>query len=161
MRLHRRSVRIGVLPAFTAALVGFSALLGGCSAHGLMAVARFQLAPEHIIVERRSDAAYERLFPYYVELCAASQFQSRLTGVVGAPPGHAVLYLKGACKIDDAPIPQLQRCPRVATSLDDPKHGVGISVNQHFKNVNWVATPGYDLFFEGNLAPGERLTRAI
>ena len=159
MRLRRRGVGSGVRRTFTAALVVFSALLGGCSAHGLMAMARFQLAPEHIIAERRADAAYERLFPYYVELCAASQFQSRLTGVAGAPPGHAVLYLKGACKIDDAPFPQLKRCPRVATSLDDPKHGVGISVNQHFKNVNWVAIPGYDLFFEGDLAPGERLTR--
>lgn len=48
----------------------------------------------------------------------------------------------------------------MATSLDDPEHGVGISVNQYFKNVNWVATPGYNRFFEGDLAPGERLSQA-
>lgn len=158
MRLHRRGVATGVRRAFTVALLGFAALLGGCSAHGLMA--RFQLVPEHIIVERRADAAYEGLFPYYVELCAASQYQSKLTGAGGGLPGHAVLYLKGACRIDDAPFPRLQRCSRVATSLDDPEHGVGISVDRYFKNVNWVATPGHDLFFEGDLAPGERLTRA-
>jgi hypothetical protein len=158
MRLHRRGVATCVPRAVAVALVGFAAVLGGCSGNGLMA--RFQLAPKHIIVERRADAAYERLFPHYVELCAGSQYQSKLTGAGGGLVGHAVLYLKGACKIDDAPFPQLQRCPRVATSLDDPQHGVGISVDQYFKNVNWVATPGYDLFFEGNLAPGERLTRA-
>jgi hypothetical protein len=33
-------------------------------------------------------------------------------------------------------------------------------VNRWFRNVNWVATPGNALFYEGNLAPGERLTRA-
>jgi hypothetical protein len=48
----------------------------------------------------------------------------------------------------------------VATSLRDPEHGAGISVNQMFRNVNWVATPGYELVFPGGLAPGERLTRA-
>lgn len=149
-RLHRCGVTTRVRQAVAVVLVGLTALLGGCSENGLMA--RFQLAPKHIIVERRADAAYERLFPYYVELCAASQFQSKLTREGGGPAGHAVLYLKGACKIDDAPFPQLQRCTRVASSLDDPKHGVGISVNQYFKNVNWVAIPGYDLFFEGNLA---------
>jgi hypothetical protein len=158
MRLHQRGAATGVRRALTVALAGFSALLGGCSENGLMA--RFQLVPAHVIVDRRADAAYERLFPFYIELCAGSQYQSKLTGAVGGPVGHAVLYLKGACKIDDAPFPQLRRCPRVATSLDDPQHGVGISVDQYFKNVNWVATPGYDLFFEGNLAPGERLTRA-
>ncbi len=158
MRLHRRGAGTGVRWAFAVALAGFSVLLGGCSENGLMA--RFQLVPEHIIVERRADAAYERLFPFYVELCAGSQYQSKLTGAAGGPVGHAVLYLKGACKTDDAPFPQLHRCPRVATSVDDPQHGVGISVDQYFKSVNWVAIPGFDLFFEGNLAPGERLTRA-
>jgi hypothetical protein len=158
MPLHRPSFAFGARRAFTVALVGFATLLGGCSENGVMA--RFRLVPEHIIVERRADAAYERVFPFYVELCAGSQYQSKLTGAGGGLVGHAVLYLKGACKIDDAPFPQLQRCPRVATSLDDPQHGVGISIDQYFRNVNWVATPGYDLFFEGNLAPGERLTRA-
>jgi hypothetical protein len=118
------------------------------------------LKPDDIIIERRPDAEYEKLFPYYVELCAASQFRSKLTGEGGGPAGHAILYIKGACKDEDAPFPQLRRCRRVATSLKDPEHGAGVSVNQMFKNINWVATPGYDLVFPGGLAPGERLTLA-
>jgi hypothetical protein len=139
------------------ATIGLATLLGGCAEDGVMA--RFMLKPDHIIIEQRPDAAYEELFPYYVELCAASQFRSKLTGP-GGIAGHAVMYLKGACKDDDTPFPQLRRCRDVATTLDDPEHGAGISVNAQFKSINWVAVPGYELFFAGNLAPGERLTRA-
>src|SRR5262249_47550108 len=76
------------------------------------------------------------------------------------PAGHPILYIKGACKDENAPFPQLRRCHVVATSLKDPEHGAEVSVNQMFKNVNWVATPGYDLVFPGGLPPGERLTLA-
>jgi hypothetical protein len=55
------------------------------------------------------------------------------------------LYIKGACKDDEAPFPQLRRCRGIATSLKDPQHGAGVSVNQMFKNINWVAVPGYEL----------------
>ena len=142
---------------FVFAIFGLAAFLGGCDEDGI--VARLMLKPDHIIIEQRPDAAYEKFFPYYVELCAASQFRSKLKGP-GGVAGHAVMYLKGACKDDDAPFPQLRRCRHVATTLDDPEHGAGISVNAQFKSINWVAVPGYELFFAGNLAPGERLTRA-
>ena len=142
--------------AIAFAAIGFATLLGGCGDDGILA--RILLKPGHIIVEKRPDEAYERLFPYYVELCAGSQFRAKLTGF-GGVAGHAVMYLKGACKDDAAPYPQLRRCRRVTMSLDDPEHGAGISVNRWFKSVNWVAIPGYRLFFDGNLAPGERLTR--
>ncbi len=154
------NLRIGgnaIRRLFIFAVVGFAILLGGCVADGIMS--RLMLKPDHIIIEQRPDAAYEKLFPYYVELCAASQFRSKLTGPAGVA-GHAVMYLKGACKDDDAPFPQLRRCRHVATTLDDPEHGAGISVNAQFLSINWVAVPGYELFFAGNLAPGERLTRA-
>jgi hypothetical protein len=140
------------------AAVGLAALLGGCVQDGLLEMPHFQLKPDDIIVERRPDMEYEKLFPYYVELCAASQFRSKLTGEEGGPAGHAILYIKGACKDDDAAFPQLRRCHGIATSLRDPEHGVGVSVNQMFRNVNWVATPGYELVFSGGLVPGERLT---
>jgi hypothetical protein len=52
---------------------------------------------------------YERLVPYYVELGAASQFRSKLTGEEGDVAGHAALYFKGACKDENAPFPQLRR----------------------------------------------------
>jgi len=48
----------------------------------------------------------------------------------------------------------------VATELNDPEHGAGVSVGRWFRNVNWVAVPGYSLFYQGNLATGERLTQA-
>ena len=140
------------------AAIGFATLLGGCVNDGVMG--RFQLKPDDVIVERRPDLAYEKLFPYYVELCAASQFRSKLTDEGGGAGGHAIIYIKGACKDDGAPYPQLRRCSRVATRLDDPEHGAGVSVNRMFKNINWVAVPGYELVFQGNLAAGQPLTRA-
>jgi hypothetical protein len=136
------------------ALPAFTALLAGC---GLMS--RFVMTSDRIIVERRPDPMYDQLFAYYVELCATSQFRSNEKGF-GGVTGHAVMYIKGACKDEQAPFPQLRRCRAIATSLDDPEHGVGISVGRWFKNVNWVAVPGYKLFFNGNLAPGQRLTQA-
>ena len=104
------------------------------------------------------EPAYEELNPHYVELCAVSQFRSK-GGDLGGVPGHAVMYLKGACRKADAPYPQLEMC---AAPSDDPElldHGVGISVNKMFKNINWMATPGRDLFFDGRLDPGETLTQ--
>ena len=135
-------------------LVAAASLLGE---DGL--ISRFMLKPDRIIVERRPDPAYEALFPYYVELCATSQFRSKLTGP-GGIAGHAVMYIKGACKDEQASFPQLRRCRRVATDLNDPEHGAGVSVGRWFRNVNWVAVPGYKLFYQGNLDMGERLTQA-
>jgi hypothetical protein len=132
-------------------------LLGGCGDDS--PIARFMLKPDRIIVERRPDQAYERLFPYYVELCATSQFRSKMKGE-GGVAGHAVMYIKGACKDETASYPQLRRCRAAATDLGDPEHGAGVSVGRWFRNVNWVAIPGYKLFYEGNLGSGERLTEA-
>jgi len=160
--MTRSDLRIGgtmVRRLLAFAIAGTAVLFGGC-VQDLMVTGRFQLKPDDVIIERRPDTAYEKLFPYYVELCAASQFRSKLTGEGGGPAGHAILYIKGACKDDDAPFPQLRRYHRVVTNLKDPEHGAGISVNQMFKNINWVAVPGYDLVFQGGLASGERLTRA-
>ncbi len=139
------------------AVAGIMFLLSGCGDNGV--VERFMLKPDRIIVERRPDPVYDQFFPYYVELCATSQFRSKLKGE-GGIAGHAVMYIKGACKDEQAPFPQLRRCRVAATELHDPEHGAGISVNRWLRNVNWVATPGYDLFYEGNLRLGERLTQA-
>ncbi len=144
----------GLLAVIIAVFTGF---LSGCGDDGI--IARFMLKPDHIIIERRPDPAYEKLFPYYVELCATSQFRPKLKGE-GGVAGHAVMYIKGACKDERAPYPQLRRCHAVATDLDDPEHGAGVSVGRWFRNVNWVAVPGYELFYQGNLKPGERLTQA-
>jgi hypothetical protein len=66
-------------------------------------------------IERRPDPAYERLFPYYVELCAGSRFRSKLTGE-GGIAGHAVMYIKDACKDGDASFPQ-PACRKVVRLL--------------------------------------------
>ena len=114
-------------------------------------ISRFMLKRDRIIVERRPSPVYDVLFPYYVELCATSQFRSKLTGA-GGIAGHAIMYIKGACKDEQASFPQLRRCRVVATEFDDPEHGAGVSVGRWFRNVNWVAVPGYKLFYQGNLA---------
>ena len=120
---------------------------------------RFGAGQDDIILERRPDPVYDQLYPYYVELCAVSQFRSKTKGT-GGVPGHAVMYLKGACQDETAPYPQLRRCRRIATDPYGSEHGVGVSVNRWFRNVNWIATPGTALFYEGNLPPGTRLTQA-
>lgn len=107
----------------------------------------------------RPDPLYEELYPYYVELCALDQYR-KLDGHVGAFPGHAVLYLKGACRREDAPYPALEPCGEPIADPNHPRHGAGISVNRMFRNVNWVATPGKALFLDGELAPEDRLDPA-
>jgi hypothetical protein len=120
---------------------------------------RFVAGQDDIILERRPGLVYDQLYPYYVELCAVSQFRSKTKGT-GGVPGHAVMYLKGACQDRESPYPQLRRCRRIATDPYDPEHGAGVSVNRWLRNVNWIATPGKALFYEGNLSPGTRLTQA-
>lgn len=133
--------------------------VGGCD-DGVFGgfLGRFLLKSDEIVVERRPDPIYEQLFPRYVELCALSQ-PNRKDKSRGNPFGHALMYLKGACKDENAPFPQLRQCRREATTLDDPEHGVGVSVGRWFRNVNWIAVPGYQLFFEGNLKPDQTLTQ--
>src|SRR5271156_5178761 len=152
-----RSTNNVIRVSFAAVVAVSTTLIGGCGEDGVMS--RFMLKADRIIVERRPDPVYDRLFPYYVELCATSQFRSKLKGE-GGVAGHAVMYIKGACKDEQAPYPQLRRCRVAATELDDPEHGAGVSVGRWFRNVNWVAVPGYELFYEGNVKTGERLTQA-
>jgi len=120
---------------------------------------RILFAPAEGFAYHEPEARYEQLFPYYVELCAVSQLRSEELPS-GGSPGHAAMYLKGACRDTDAPYPKLRRCKRNATDLNDPEHGAGVSVNRWFHNVNWVAISGRGMFFEGGLAPGETVTRA-
>jgi len=155
---HRHQIGENAGRGLLAAIVAvFAILVSGCGEDGVMS--RFMLKPDRIIVERRPDPVYDQLFPYYVELCATSQFRSKMKGE-GGVAGHAVMYIKGACKDEEAPFPQLRRCRVAATELDDPEHGAGVSVGRWFRNVNWVAVPGYELFYQGNLKNGEPLTEA-
>ena len=93
---------------------------------------------------------YDRLYPYHAEVCAVTQIRP-LDAPVGGSAGHAVMYLKGACKQPDASFPLLETC--------EGRPGVGISVNKMFRNVNWVAIPERDFFLQGDLGERQRLTQ--
>jgi hypothetical protein len=134
-----------------ALLAALALFLGGCD--------RLLFAPVDGFAHHEPDGRYEALFPYYVELCAVSQFRPKDRGP-GGIPGHAVMYLKGACRDTDAPYPKLRRCVGNATDPADPEHGAGVSVNRWFRNVNWVAFGGRSQFYDGGVAPGETVTRA-
>ena len=154
-RPRRRRARTALIAV--AVLVGLTAALGWSPLAGL--AARLTIAPDSIIAEQRPDERYEALFPHYVEICATSQWRKRIGGQ-GNPFGHAIIYLKGACRDETASYPQLRRCVRAASSTADPEHGVGVSVGRFFRNVNWIAIPGYHLTFEGLLAPDAPVTQA-
>jgi hypothetical protein len=145
-------------------LLGALALVLLCAALGwspLAALAaRLTISPDRIIAEQRPDEIYEALVPRYAEICATSQW-NKLAGGQGNPFGHAVIYLKGACRDETAPFPQLRRCDRVAVSSADPEHGAGVSVGRFFRNVNWVAIPGCALTFDGLAEPGTRVTQEL
>ena len=106
-----------------------------------------------------SEALYTSLFPYYVEYCAVSEIKKKpnhgVEVVGGGPGGHALLFLSGACRVPGAGYPTVALCPPEALQ---PGLGVGVSVNAHFRNANWVATEGRDFFFRGLAQQGEALT---
>jgi hypothetical protein len=106
------------------------------------------------------EPIYAMLYPFYAELCAVSQIRKKPgfgVDTSGGPGGHAVFYLNGVCRDRDAGYPTLVIC---APGTPATEQGVGLSVNAHFQNANWVATEGRDFFFQGDLTPGERLTPA-
>jgi len=59
--------------------------------------------------------------------------------VPGGPGGHSVLYLNGVCRVKDAGYPVVALCE---SGDPRPGEGVGLSVNAHYSNANWIATEG-------------------
>jgi hypothetical protein len=108
--------------------------------------------------EGETGDAYDRLYPYHAELCALSELRKKpgfAVPVRSGMGGHCLLYLHGVRR-DRNTYPFLRVCaPDEAAS-----HGVGISVNSHYRNANWVAAEGRDFLWRGALAQGEALTRA-
>ncbi len=109
-----------------------------------------------------NEAAYTSIYPLYAEFCALSEIDKKpgfgAEIVPGGPGGHSILYLNGVCRVKDAGYPVIAMC----SDGDKPKlgQGVGLSVNDHYANANWIATEGRDFVFHGDLAPGEPLTHA-
>jgi hypothetical protein len=108
-----------------------------------------------------NEEAYRSLYPYYAEYCAASQLKKKkglgldISSGIG---GHSVFYLNGVCRDRSAGYPTIKLCDEISPPDED---GVGLSVNAHYKNANWVATSGRDFFYHGTLKPGQRLTREV
>ncbi|HYM02201.1 MAG TPA: hypothetical protein VET85_04580, partial [Stellaceae bacterium] len=106
-----------------------------------------------------AERLYAELYPYYAEVCAVSElkkkpgFGAEISSGIG---GHSILYLNGVCRDRRAGYPVIGLCDAETPASD---RGVGVSVNAHFKNANWVAAQGRDFVFHGSLKPGERLTR--
>jgi hypothetical protein len=103
---------------------------------------------------------YHRIYPYYAELYALTEIRKRpgdgvpLRSGVG---GHAILYLNGVRRDRRAGYPTVELCD---AETAPSRRGVGISVNSHYRNANWVATDGPEFLWHGALEPGETLTRA-
>lgn len=107
----------------------------------------------------RGNMLYDQFYPYHAELCALSEirkkpgFGAQFRSGAG---GHSLLYLSGVCLDRDAGYPTIKLCDEGASPAD---HGVGISVNSHYRNANWVAAEGHDFVFRGALRRDEPLTR--
>ncbi len=144
--------RVLVLALLASSIAGASL---GCAALGEL----FRDPENTVAPMTRPDPIYEALSDHYVELCAVSQYRP-VEGDLGGIPGHAVMYLKGACRDETAPYPRLRECRYPTFERADPEHGAGVSVNRWFKNVNWVATPGKSLFFAGEVSEYELLDQA-
>ena len=141
--LVRRAIR-------RAGVAGLALATAGCATAPLFAPPPTTASEEQI---------YTRLYPTYAEICAVSQlgkksgFGAEISSGIG---GHAVLYLNGVCRKRDVDYPVLAMCDET----NDPADGVGLSVNAHYQNAEWVAVEGRKFFFDGDLAPGEPLTKA-
>lgn len=108
-----------------------------------------------------AERLYDTLYPYYAEICAVSELKKKPgfdIDISSGMGGHSIIYLNGVCRDRSAGYPVIGLCGPGAPA---GAHGVGLSVNAHFKNAAWVATEGPDFLFHGTLKPGERLTRQV
>jgi hypothetical protein len=150
--VHRRLLLRAVAVIPTARLIALLGLLvlgvAGCATTAPIP------SPAPVI----DEAAYTAVHPYYLEFCALSEVQKKPgfgADIRGGVGGHSTVYLNGVCRKSDG-------YPDIALCADDPAgNGVGLSVNAHFANANWVPIPGRDFFYHGDLKPGEKLTRAV
>lgn len=103
----------------------------------------------------KEERIYDTLFPTYAEVCAGSQ-ELPFEGAQGGPIGHEILYLRGLCRDQNSEYPRLRDC-----NSTDKEPGVGISVDQVFNNVPWVAIDDRDFMFRGNLAENQPLSKEV
>ena len=110
-------------PALSLLLLGaVGGAVLGCAALGEL----FRDPDDAVAPLVEPDPLYEEIVSHYVELCAVSQYRP-LEGGLGGIPGHAVMYLKGACRDESAPYPRLRPC-RYASS--DPTEAEGRALGE-------------------------------
>src|SRR5215469_15518959 len=133
-RTGRRGGPANIMTTIKRATQGATAMRIGRSALVSRAGARADSA-----AAAADDAHYERFYPYYAELCALSEIRKKPGFGVqfrSGMGGHSLLYLSGVCRDRQAGYPVLKLCDPGASPA---RYGVGISVNSHYKNANWVA----------------------
>ena len=139
-KFAERAARLGVL---------------GLLACGVVGCASLPIAPRGAT---RDEVAYTERHPFYLEFCALSEIEKNPgygAEVSSGFGGHSTIYLNGACRVGSG-------YPELAVCADNPAwNGVGLSVNAHFANANWVAIPGRAFFYHGDLQPGQALTREV
>lgn len=101
---------------------------------------------------------YDALFPYYVEVATVTQYHKR-GDKPGGWGGHATMFVNGAERDPAAGYPHL-RLVHEGGDPSSPDSGIGVSVNRIFKNVNWVAIPGRDVFLHGGVPHDAELDEA-
>ena len=121
-----------------------------------MGLALFAASSVHASVEHDQ---YSKLFPFHAEYCALTQIKPK-GETAGGPGGHATLYVHGLCKDQNALYPKVIPCSKITDPYLRDHEGVGISVDNEFRNVNWVAVPGYDLFVSGGLSSNDHVNQA-
>ena len=107
-----------------------------------------------------AEKIYQTLFPLSVEACTMTRYFKR-GGDEGGAGGHAVAFLKGVCIDTSQGYQRLRLCQPDEVDPQDPDSGVGISSNQIFTNVAWIAIPGRNNFFHGGIGPEVELTEAV
>jgi hypothetical protein len=110
-----------------------------------------------------NEAGYTAIHPYYLEFCALSEIQKKPgygADIRGGVGGHSTLYLNGVCRVGTG-YPEIGLCSNDPISSRAESDGIGLSVNAHFSNANWVPVPGRAFFYHGDLKPGQKLTRAV
>jgi hypothetical protein len=112
-----------------------------------------------ILFSSLANASYEDHFPAYYEYCTGTQWKLQ-SGEEGGKPGHGFTYIHGLCKDYRSSYPQVIPCSEVSEDLKAkyPHEGVGVSLDKNFSNVMWVAVPGRDLTFFGDITGPRAIT---
>lgn len=95
---------------------------------------------------------FEKINSKYIGVCLATQV-NRVGAPTELPSGHIALLIKGACLDPNYAFPQLKECDK----KQNQNQHVLVSVNPFIKNVNWLATEGFEKIFNGHLSPNQTL----